>query len=37
MFSLWTDSERPALVERAETLPKVLLTDIDLNWLQVWS
>ena len=28
-------SEKAALTAFAETLPKVLITDIDLNWLQV--
>lgn len=28
-------SEKAALMAHAETLPKVLITDIDLNWLQV--
>lgn len=28
-------SEKAELIAFAETLPKVLITDIDLNWLQV--
>jgi 3'-phosphoadenosine 5'-phosphosulfate synthase len=29
-----SDADRPARIREAATLPKVLITDIDLNWLQ---